>query len=51
MKAFLQLSGLDIVTIISIILVVSCTLVFQFNKPATGVVLTSIGRPPFQMEK
>lgn len=51
MKGFLQLSGLDIVIVISIILVVFRALVFQFSKPATGVFLTSIGRPRLQMEK
>lgn len=51
MKGFLQLSGLDIVIVISIILVVCRTLVFQFNNPATGVFLTSIRRPRLQMEK
>lgn len=39
--------GLDIVIIISIILVVFRTLVFQFNKPPTGVLLTSIARLRF----
>lgn len=51
MKGFLQLSNPDIVTIISIIVDVFCTLVFQFNKAPTGVFLTSVAWLCFQMEK
>lgn len=51
MKGFLQLSKLDIVIIISIIVDVFCTLVFQFNKASTEAFLTSKARLCFQMEK
>lgn len=51
MKGFLQLSKRDIIIIISIIVDVFCTLIFQFNKASTGVFLTSISRLCFQMEK
>lgn len=51
MKGFLQLSKLDIVIIISTIVDVFCTLVFQFNKASTAVFLTSMARLCFQMEQ